>query len=100
MNVFLGSRMHSTIGAISSGVATIPLSYAYKFEALYSHINYPYVINARKATTEEALQMTKQWASERDKLKETGEIAVNHALDELVDFKNDLKISLKNNNIL
>ena len=35
MDVFLGSRMHSTIGAISSGVATIPLSYAYKFEALY-----------------------------------------------------------------
>ena len=100
MDVFLGSRMHSTIGAISSGVATILLSYAYKFEALYSHINYPYVINARKATTEEALKMTKQWASERDKLKETGEIAVSHALDELVDFKNDLKISLKNNDIL
>ena len=100
MDIFLGSRMHSTIGAISSGVATIPLSYAYKFEALYSHIQYPYVINARVVTTEEALKMTKQWMNEVDTLKEAGKIAVNHALDELVDFKKNLQESLKSNHLL
>ena len=100
MDVFLGSRMHSTIGAISSGVATIPLSYAYKFEALYSHIDYPYVINARTVTTDEALNMVKQWMNESDNLKEAGKIAVNRALDELIDFKKNLKDSLKNNNLL
>lgn len=100
MNVFLGSRMHSTIAAISSGVATIPLSYAYKFETMYSHIGYPYVINARTVTTEEALKMTKQWMSKESKLKEAGKIAVKYALDELVDFKKTLKDSLKNNDLL
>lgn len=100
MDIFLGSRMHSTIAAISSGVATIPLSYAYKFETLYLHIGYPYVINARVVTTEEALKMTKQWMNENDKLKEIGKIAVNYALNDLVDFKKNLKDSLKNNDLL
>ena len=32
MDVFIGARMHSTIGAISAGVATIPFSYSRKFK--------------------------------------------------------------------
>lgn len=56
MNIFIGSRMHATIGAISSGVATIPFSYSRKFEGLFGNLDYPYVISARKFSLEEALE--------------------------------------------
>ena len=38
--------------------------------------------------------------NEVDTLKEAGKIAVNHALDELVDFKKNLQESLKSNHLL
>lgn len=91
MDVFMGSRMHSTIGAISSGVATIPFSYAYKFEALYSHIHYPYVLHATQITTDEALDSVKQWMAKPEELRAQGKKSVALALDELERFKTDIK---------
>ena len=61
MDVFIGSRMHATIGSISSGVATIPFSYSRKFEGLFGNLEYPYVISARKFSLEEALEKSKSW---------------------------------------
>jgi polysaccharide pyruvyl transferase WcaK-like protein len=58
MDVFVGARMHATIGAFSSGVATIPVSYSRKFEGLYGSLDYDYVIHARKDSTEEAVRKT------------------------------------------
>lgn len=100
MDIFLGSRMHSTIGAISSGVATIPISYAYKFETLYSHIKYPYIIRATKTTTDEALEVAKQWIAEPDKLRESGNWSVNFALEEIKSFESDLHNSLIHEKLL
>ena len=45
MDLFLGSRMHSTIAAISTGVPVIPLSYSRKFEGLFSSVGYNYCID-------------------------------------------------------
>lgn len=95
MDIFLGSRMHATIGAISSGVTTIPFSYAYKFETLYSKLNYPYIISATKVTTEDALIKTKEWISNPNPLHEAGIKAVEKAQNELSVFEEDLKNSLK-----
>lgn len=100
MNIFLGSRMHATIGAISSGVVTIPFSYAYKFETLYSKLNYPYVISAKKLTTEEALSKTKGWIFKPEALREAGVRAVDKAKKELMNFEEDLKQSLKKEGLL
>lgn len=100
MDVFLGSRMHATIGAISSGVTTIPFSYAHKFEALYSHIGYPYVISATKCDTEHALEMVKEWVSNPLPLHESGVKAVLRAKAELKNFENDLYETLKQNNLI
>jgi len=100
MDVFMGSRMHSTIGAVSSGVATIPISYAYKFEALYSHINYPYVLHATQIDTDEALKLVKQWIGEPEKLRKKGAESVSIALKELENFKKDIKKSLENADLL
>lgn len=48
MDFFVGSRMHSTIAAISAGVPVIPLSYSRKFEGLFSTIGYDYCVNLSK----------------------------------------------------
>jgi len=100
MDVFLGSRMHSTIAAISSGVATIPLSYAYKFEALYSGIGYPYVIHATKENTEEALKKAKEWTRNPEELIAAGESSVIRAKSKLAEFKVEIEDSLKQQKLL
>ena len=100
MDIFLGSRMHATIGAISSGVVTIPFSYAYKFETLYSNLDYPYIISAKKLTTEEALNKTKEWIANPQSLEEKGANAVDKAKKDLSNFEEDLKRSLKKEGLL
>jgi len=95
MDIFMGSRMHSTIGAISSGVATIPFSYAHKFESLYSKIGYPYVLSATKLTTEEALRQIKQWMASPERIRQKGSESVAIAQKNVANFKNDLKQTLE-----
>lgn len=51
MNLFTGARMHSTIGAISSGVPVIPVAYSRKFNGLYDTLGYPYYIDAKADIT-------------------------------------------------
>lgn len=70
MDVFVGARMHATIGAFSSGVATIPFSYSRKFEGLYHSLQYPYVIEALHITTKEAVEKTVEYISDYEKLKQ------------------------------
>lgn len=96
MDIFIGSRMHATIGAISSGVATIPFSYSRKFEGLFGNLNYPYIISAKKISTEEALQLTKEWIENYYSLKKVGSIAKDIALKKLDNFEKDIKDLLKN----
>ena len=69
MDIFIGSRMHSTIAAFSSNVVTIPISYSRKFEGLYNDLNYKYVINGREETTESTLEKTIEYINNSNKLK-------------------------------
>lgn len=69
MDVFIGARMHATIGAFSSGVATIPVSYSRKFEGLYGSLDYHYVIQATQVSTEEAVSKTLEYILNYEKLK-------------------------------
>lgn len=55
MDVFIGSRMHATIGAFSSGVPVIPLSYSRKFEGLYGALGYDHCVDCTKETQDGAL---------------------------------------------
>ncbi len=47
MNLFSGARMHSAIGATSSGVPVIPVAYSRKFNGLFETLGYPYYIDAK-----------------------------------------------------
>lgn len=71
MDIFIGSRMHSTIASFSSGVITIPISYSRKFEGLFGSLNYPYVINAKEETTESAFNRVMDYIVNKDKLGKT-----------------------------
>ena len=100
MDMFLGSRMHSTIGAISSGVVTIPFSYCHKFESLYSKINYPYIISATRLTTGDALKQIETWIDNPTRLKDCGLVAAEKAKCELLAFKKDLKRMISELNLI
>lgn len=64
MDIFVGARMHATIAAFSSGVATIPTAYSRKFAGLYSNLGYPYIIDFVENTTEENIERTIQYMRE------------------------------------
>ena len=100
MDVFMGSRMHSTIAAISSGVVTIPFSYCHKFESLYEKIGYKYLLSATKLSTEEALSLMKCWLSDTASIKANGEKAVAQAKDNIIGFINDLQKTLRAEKLL
>lgn len=95
MNVFIGARMHSTIGALSSGVATIPFSYSKKFEGLFGNLNYPYVIAGRKLTTEEAIDKSLYWINKSDELQAATEVARKQIEPKLQRMREDIKSLLK-----
>lgn len=69
MNIFIGARMHATIGAMSSGVPVIPFSYSKKFEGLFGNIQYPYVISGREIDTNTALSLTLDYLRNVEKLE-------------------------------
>lgn len=58
MDVFISARMHATIAAFSSGVATIPTAYSRKFNGIYNSLDYPYLIDFSSLSTEEAVEQT------------------------------------------
>lgn len=91
MDVFSGARMHATVGAFSSGVATLPFSYSPKFEGLYESIGYPFSINGRKLSTEEAIKVTLQYLDNPSELREAQRFALDKAKQNLDAFSTDLK---------
>lgn len=69
MNVLISARMHATIAAFSSGVATIPTAYSRKFNSLYENLEYPYVVDLSSLSTEEAVKQTIDYLREYEKLQ-------------------------------
>ncbi|MDD6644497.1 MAG: polysaccharide pyruvyl transferase family protein [Oscillospiraceae bacterium] len=69
MDVFIGSRMHATIGAFSSGVATIPVAYSRKFSGLYRSLGYDNVVDLTTSGTDDALKYTLELLNNHKQLK-------------------------------
>lgn len=70
MDVFIGARMHATIAAFSSGIATIPTAYSMKFASVFEGLGYPYVIDMRKMSTGQALSKTIEYIQDYSSLKD------------------------------
>lgn len=56
MDIFIGARMHGTIGAFSSGVACIPVAYSRKFTGLFETLGYRHTVDLQKLNTQEAIE--------------------------------------------
>lgn len=90
MDIFMGARMHATIGAFSSETITIPFSYSKKFEGLYNSIGYPYVISAAGTDTEEALEETINYFKDLDVLNDAQKKAMEIVRIQIEQFKRKL----------
>lgn len=90
MDIFIGSRMHSTIASFSSGVATIPISYSRKFEGLFGSLNYPYVVNAKEESTESANELILKYINEYEQLSEVQSESMKIVEQKNSDFKKSL----------
>lgn len=69
MDVFIGARMHATIGAFSAGVATIPTAYSRKFKGLYESLGYKYVVDLAELNTHDAVELTVEYVKRYEELK-------------------------------
>lgn len=83
MDFFIGSRMHSTIAALSSGVPVIPIAYSRKFIGLFQSLGYDYVIDATKSNEEEIISFILNSLQNRSELAEIGNKGVLIAKDKL-----------------
>lgn len=70
MDLFMGARMHATIGAFSSGVPTIPIAYSRKFEGVFGSIGYDVNVDCKKLSTDEAFHKINLLISEENLLQE------------------------------
>lgn len=95
LDVFIGSRMHATIGAFSAGVPVIPISYSRKFEGLYNALGYNHCIDCSKGTVEEALGVILGKLSDLGALKLDAEKALQVALERNLKYKQTLCKILK-----
>lgn len=91
MDILIGARMHATIAAFSTYVATIPFSYSRKFEGLYNSVGYEYVVHACTQTTEEAVGTTMEYIENYKKLQENVKKSMTQIADMQEDFADKFK---------
>lgn len=56
LDILVGSRMHATIAAVSSGVAAVPLAYSTKFRGVFESLNYPFVCDLTSQGSEDVIE--------------------------------------------
>src|SRR5690606_33179841 len=68
LDAFVGSRMHATIAAFTSGVPTVPAAYSRKFAGFFGHVGYPVRVDLTTEGTDEAVAQTLDLVARRDEL--------------------------------
>lgn len=98
MDIFIGARMHATIGAFTSGVVTIPTAYSRKFETMFSVVEYNTIVDLQKLNTKEALERTmlyiQNYSDIQKQLKKSLEI-VEHYKKKTEAFFSEAVLSLE-----
>lgn len=70
LDMFIGTRMHATIAAMSARVPVIPVSYSRKFEGLYSTLNYRYCVSLENMDTNRCLKTTIEYLNQLQNIKQ------------------------------
>lgn len=94
MDIFIGARMHATIAAVSSGVATIPTAYSRKFKGVFNDLGYKYIVDLQHLTTEDSVKCTLDYLAKYSELKQNANTAARLASE-----KSELTHSLMKENI-
>ena len=68
MDLLIGSRMHATIAALSSGTAVVPVAYSRKFEGLFGGVGYKHVVDLASFATDEAVSAVLNAVQSREEL--------------------------------
>lgn len=93
MDLFSGARMHSTIGAVSSGVPVIPVAYSRKFNGLYGSLQYQWLIDAKSdMTVEDAIKTFFDYKNRISELCQSVTVAKEIYLKKLNDYKKELAL--------
>ena len=95
LDIFIGSRMHATIGAFSAGVPVIPISYSRKFEGLYNTLGYNHCIDCSKETVDSALKLILEKIDQREQLEKERGFALKIALQKNDVYRKKLEEILK-----
>lgn len=80
LDLFIGSRMHATIGAFSAGVPVIPISYSRKFEGLYGSIGYNHCVACKGEKVSDVLNEIMEKVKSVKKLEEDRRAAYAEAI--------------------
>ena len=83
LDFFIGSRMHATIAAFSSGVPVVPMAYSRKFNGLFMEtLDYKYMTDLKKDSNAETLKTIKSAFDQREHLKEVIQLRLNGVVEE------------------
>lgn len=88
MDLMLAARMHAAIAAVSSGVACLPMSYSVKFQGLFESINFPYTIDLKGSSLDEAKAQVLATLDETNAMAERAKAARDLALEALAPYRN------------
>lgn len=90
LDAFLGSRMHATIAAFTTGVPTIPVAYSRKFAGFYQGLGYPIVVDLTELATTPASRISLGHVRDRERLAELVAAGRHRADDRIAVFTNRL----------
>ncbi|MGB3953962.1 MAG: polysaccharide pyruvyl transferase family protein [Brooklawnia sp.] len=90
LDAFLGSRMHATIAAFTTGVPTIPVAYSRKFAGFYQGLGYPIVVDLTELATTAASRISLGYVHDRGRLAELVAAGRLRADDRIAVFTNRL----------
>ena len=82
MDLFIGSRMHATIAALSSLTPVIPVAYSRKFTGLFQTLDYDHVVNLNRVDLIDAMNDTISAIDHLDELRKDV-VAANRNAHEL-----------------
>lgn len=94
LDFFIGSRMHSTIAAISSGVPVCPIGYSRKFNGLFETIEYKNYVDATSESLDESVEKVMKLIENREKVARDVEYSMKIAMKYEKDFEKKLECLL------
>lgn len=82
MDLFIGSRMHATIAALTSNTPVIPVAYSRKFAGVFVNVQYPYMIDLQIDDTKQAVKNVIARMEHYQDIKEATEKSYRIAMDQ------------------